>query len=314
MYHWPAVPASMFGLERSAWNYVPGSTTTVYKGWRSCRLQLYVEMAIAAAIEADSELPVVLTRIEIEKVLVLQPAIEFELQTRLERQVAGMMMFQVHSRRKGTKGDWMLHASGTLRAGGIAMPVEKFDASQRDAFEQRSTRYLDGPEFYRLHKERGNQWGPCFQGVNRVWQGQGEALSEVTVPAGIERDLSHYLFHPALSDTSGQVLTATISLEKSDGPRGGAFVGAGIEEVRVYRWPEGRHFYAHAQLRRNEAAPDNTLVGDVKVFDFFGNLITETVGARLWYLDSVQKQRCACIGGRLVIRASMDDQGNNRRN
>ncbi len=31
---WPAVPVSMFGLERSAWNDVPGLTTTAYKGWR----------------------------------------------------------------------------------------------------------------------------------------------------------------------------------------------------------------------------------------------------------------------------------------
>ncbi len=57
----------------------------------------------------------------------------------------------------------------------------------------------------------------------------------------------------------------------------------------MYRRPEGRHFYAYAQLRSNEAAPENTLVGDVKVFDFSGNLITETIGARLWYLDSAQK-------------------------
>ncbi len=84
----------------------------------------YVEMAIAAAVEAVSELPMVLTRIEIEKVLMLQPAIEFEIQTRLEQQDAGIMVFQVHSRRKDTKGDWTLHASGALRAGGIAMPVE----------------------------------------------------------------------------------------------------------------------------------------------------------------------------------------------
>jgi myxalamid-type polyketide synthase MxaC len=248
----------------------------------------YVEMAIAAAAEAVSELPVVLTRIEIERVLLLQPAIEFEIQTRLEQQDAGTIVFQVHSRRKNAKGDWTLHASGALRMGGIAVPMAKFDASQRDAVKKRSTRCLEGAEFYRLHQERGNQWGRCFQGVSRVWQGQGEALSEVTVGVGIQGELSHYVFHPAFSDSLGHVLTATIPLEKSDGILGGAFVGAGIEEVRVYRRPEGSHFYAYAKLRSNEAASDNTLVGDVRVFDVSGNLITETIGARLWYLDSAQ--------------------------
>jgi acyl transferase domain-containing protein len=249
----------------------------------------YVEMAIAAAVETVSELPVVLTRIEIERVLPLEPRIEFEIQTRLEQQDAGTIVFQVHSRRKNTKGDWTLHANGALRTGGIAVPVAKLDASQRDAFEKCSIRYLDGSEFYRLHQERGNQWGSCFQGVRHVWQGHGEALSEVTVGVGLQRELSHYVFHPAFSDSLGHVLTATIPLEKSDGSLGGAFVGTGIEEVRVYRRPEGRHFYAYAKVRSNQAAPDNTLVGDVKVFDFSGNLISETVGARLWYLDSAKK-------------------------
>ena len=249
----------------------------------------YVEMATAAVVEAVSELPVILTRIEIEKVLVLRPETQFEIQTRLEQQDAGVTIFQIHSRRKNTQGDWTLHASGTFRTKAIAIPVEKFDSSQRQTIERRSARRLDGAEFYRLHKELGNQWGPCFQGVSRIWEGQGEVLSEVTVPVGIQRDLSHYLFHPAVSDSFGHILTAMIPPGESNGGFGGAFIGAGIEEVRVYRRPAGRQFYAYAQMRSNEAAPDNTLVGDIKVFDLSGNLITETVGARLWYVDSTQR-------------------------
>ena len=250
---------------------------------------VYVEMAIAAAVEAGLELPMVLTWIEFEKVLLLQPKIEFEIQTRLQQQVAGNFVFQVHSRRKNSQGDWTLHANGALQVGGIAVPMTKFDASERDAFEKRSARCLDGAEFYRLHKDRGNEWGPCFQGVSRAWQDQGEALSEVIVPLGIQGELSLYVFHPAFTDILGQILTATIPIEKTDGSLGGAFVGAGIEEVRVYRRPEGRHFYAYAQLRSDEAGPENTLVGDIKAFDVSGNLIAEILRARLLYLDSAQK-------------------------
>jgi acyl transferase domain-containing protein len=249
----------------------------------------YVEMAIAAAIDAGSELPVVISRIAIEKILQFQPGIEFDIQTRLERKAEDTMVFQIHSRRKNSKEDWTLHATGDLRADEIAVPGAKFDATQRDDFEKRSNRFLDGAEFYRLHNERGNQWGRCFQGVTRVWQCQGEALSEVTVTPGIRGELSHYIFHPAFSDSLGHILTATIPVEKSDGHLGGAFVGAGIEEVRVYRRPEGKHFYARARLRSNQPAPDNTLVGDVLVYDGSGDLITETRGARLWYLDSTPK-------------------------
>ena len=251
---------------------------------------VYAEMAIAAAVETGSELPMVLTRIEIEKVLLLRPESEFEIQTRLENQAAGNMVFQVHSRRKNSKGDWTLHASGTIRAGGIEVPAEKFESSQRDVFEKRSTRRLDGAEFYRLNRERGNQWGPRFQGVTRAWQGQEEALSEVTIPVGIQSELSRYIFHPAVSDSLGQILTGTIQSESTKASMGGAFVGVGIEEVRVYRRLEGSHFHAYAQLRSDKANPDDFLVGDIKVFGLSGNLITETLGARLLYLDSAQKR------------------------
>jgi acyl transferase domain-containing protein len=249
----------------------------------------YIEMAIAAAVEVVSELPVALTRIEIEKVLQLRPAAEFEIQTRLEKQVAGDIVFQVHSRRKQAKGDWTLHASGELRADGIAVPATKFDASDREAFERRSTRHLDGPEFYRLRQELGNHWGPSFQGIRRVWQGrEGEALSAVTVPECIQNELSQYIFHPAFSDSFGHILMATMALNQSEGSRGGVFVGAGIEELRVYRRPEGRDFYAYSQLRNAQDAPDNTVVGDIKVFDFPGNLVIEILGARISNLNSAQ--------------------------
>jgi myxalamid-type polyketide synthase MxaC len=249
----------------------------------------YVEMAIAAVVEAVSELPMVLSRIELDKMLLLQPKVEFEIQTRLEQRSAGNFVFQVHSRRKNSNGDWTLHASGQVQVGGIAMPTAKFDASERDAFEKRSETCLDGPEFYRVRQERGNQWGPCFQGISRVWQNHGEALSEVMAPIGIQGELSRYFFHPSFLDSLGQILTATIPEEKEDGSLAGAFVIVGIEEVRVYRRPEGEHFYAHAQLRGDESGPEHTLVGDIKAFDVSGNLIAEILRARLLSLDSAQK-------------------------
>ncbi|MBV9878398.1 MAG: type I polyketide synthase [Verrucomicrobia bacterium] len=249
----------------------------------------YVEMAIASATEVVSEFPVVLTQIEIEKSLQVQPSAVFQIQTQLVRREDGCFTFRIHSRAKNAEGNWTLHASGTLKAGQTTIPETSLGAAERQAIEKRSVRYLEGPEFYRLHAERGNQWGLRFRGVNKVWQGEGEALAEVTMPDGIEQEPSEYLFHPALSDSAGHILTATIPLEKSDQSLGGAFVGAGIEEVRVYRRLTDKRFYAYARLRRDEAGPKNILTGDVKVFDLSGNLITETLGARLWYLDSAQK-------------------------
>ena len=169
------------------------------------------------------------------------------------------------------------------------VPAAKFDASQREAFEKHSTRCLDGAEFYRLHQERGNQWGPCFQGVSRVWQGCGEALSEVTVPLWYSGRAFRYFFHPAFSDSLGQILTATIPLENTEaagrrhlsvpGSRKSACIGgrradistpthncAAMKPLPIILW---------SATSRYSISPETS--------------ITETLGARLCYLDSAQK-------------------------
>jgi len=250
----------------------------------------YVEMAIAAAVDVAGEPPVVLTKIEIEKPLLLHPGTEFETQTRLEGAATEPMAFQIFSRPRGEKSAWTLHARGLVKIGTTGRTPARLDPATREAWKKNATNAIDGPAFYRLHHERGNEWGPLFQGLSRVWQSPGEALSEITPPAGIRAEIGRFLFHPALSDSSGHVLTATIPLKKSSGPRGGAFVGAGIEDICFYRRPQGDRLWAHARLRDPQDGPPNTLIGDVWVHDETGEIISETRGARLWYLDSAQKR------------------------
>ena len=249
----------------------------------------YIEMAIFAAVQAFGPPPVVLSRIEFSKVLSLQGDTVFEVQTRLWREGNGKILFEVHGRMRGTN-DWVKHARGTLRMGlssGDAASADRIDVS---ALQKNLPEQLNGEAFYRLHHERGNEWGPAFRGTKQVWFGRGEALAEIEAPTGVVSDLDQFLFHPALSDASGHALTATIPLPKDDGIRGGAFVGAGIDEIRFHRRFSGQRLWALARMRDGADAPSNVLVGDVSLYDEAGELVAETIGARLWYLDSAGKQ------------------------
>ncbi len=88
-----------------------------------------------------------------------------------------------------------------------------------------------------------------------------------------------------MSDACGHALVATVPIVRSDCATGGAFVGGGVGEVRFYRSPVGSTLWTHATLRPQLDGPRNTVIGDVEVYDESGALISETVGARLWYLD-----------------------------
>ena len=251
----------------------------------------YLEMALAAAAEVLGDRPVALRSVENKKMLLLREGDRARIQVVMQRDLEGSYQVQVFSRPLGaehTGGDaWRLNASATLH-----LDLEHSAASvDLEDMRAHCEEEIVGGDFYRRSREKGNQWGPAFQGVERIWRRDGEAVSEVHVPSSLASTFDDYRFHPAISDACGHVLTATIPIEGLDGNNTGAFVGGGIEEVRLYKHPQGSRLFAYARLRDEEGQSDKVLIGDVHVYDETGALVSESIGARLWYLDQEERAR-----------------------
>ena len=144
----------------------------------------------------------------------------------------------------------------------------------------------------------GNQWGPDFQGLDEVWRRGGEAVARIRLAAGLAGRTGAYRFHPALSDACGHVLVSITSLPAVAG-QGGAFVGGGVDEVRLHRWPSGNVLWAHARLREPDADDPHVVIGDVEVYDESGELVTETIDARALVPGRASSRRPArrTVGG-----------------
>ena len=244
----------------------------------------YLEMMLSAGAQALGEGPLTLSEIHLERPLFLEAESVHRLQLTLERRSDDQAVVRIHGRDAGATGagaEWVLHMSGVVARGSATSSPGSVDV---EAIRRRCRETVSGEEFYARLAERGNEWGPAFRGVTRVWRGEGEALSEVGIPAGIASELSSYLIHPAVADASGHVLAATIPLQKSSGERGGAFVGGGIDRVTLHRRPVGGPLLAHAAMRPTPGGPSNVLSGDVTLLDSAG-VVAELTGARLWYLD-----------------------------
>ncbi len=246
----------------------------------------YLEMAIAAMSEVSGEGPVGISSITYHRPMFLQRDRERALQFILAPAADGGHAFEVFSRDAGRPG-WTRHATGTVvRLAPPADPARGF--AEMAAARARCGETVAGPDFYASLAARGNTWGPAFQGLTRVSRRDGEAVSEVRVHESLRADLPRYFVHPAVADTSGHVLTATIPLAASSGARGGAFVGGAIDEVRFYARATTDTLHAYARLRDDAPAGGNILVGDVRVYDDAGQLLSETLGARLFYFDGVE--------------------------
>jgi acyl transferase domain-containing protein/acyl carrier protein len=258
----------------------------------------YIEMALAAAREAGSPGPLRLTAIENRKPLLLMEGTIHELQVTLRTEPGAGATFTAHSRPrddgKAPSPQWTLHATGTLEACDPSTPGERAEPALV-AVRRRCPREVSGPDFYAELARKGNEWGPAFQGLERVWIGEGEAVGLVRIVPELAGDAGRYLLHPAVSDACGHVLVAALPSLESAGGKEGAFVGAGIGEVRYYESPATTALWVHASVRPDEGAPDSRVVhGDVRVYDESGAILTETRDARLWYLD--EKDHDALLG------------------
>lgn len=244
----------------------------------------YIEMGMAAAVEAVGALPFIITEIHNKKPIFLREGESYVVQVALNAAGDSSWIFSVYSR--PISGDkWILNVEGRIQQEAVK-PGSLIDSFDAQAIIARCPQEVSGEAFYQQLGEKGNEWGKTFQGIERLWRGQGEAISFVRVPQPLENQMSRYVFHPAVADSCGHVLTATIPMEKSDASRGGAFVGGGVDETHVYNSPSTTGLWCYARLRPDEPGQDeNILIGDVAIYDESGALISETLGARLWYLD-----------------------------
>jgi NAD(P)-dependent dehydrogenase (short-subunit alcohol dehydrogenase family)/aryl carrier-like protein len=153
------------------------------------------------------------------------------------------------------------------------------------AIQARCREEVEGAVFYSKLAERGNQWGPSFQGLQRIWRGDREVLGLIRVPDAVREQMERYEWHPAVADPCGQSMAGTIPLEKTEGRRGGAMIGGSIDQVRLYAPLRGDLFWVHARLRNEDSESSNLLKADLRVIDENLHLVSDLQGARLWYLD-----------------------------
>ena len=91
---------------------------------------------------------------------------------------------RILSRGDGEEG-WTLHAEGRVQAGSAAPPQA---ASPLDIEGLKAALApVDLAAYYRAKLAVGIDLGPSFRTVEGLWARQGEAITEVALPAGVER-------------------------------------------------------------------------------------------------------------------------------
>ncbi|MBI2570997.1 MAG: SDR family NAD(P)-dependent oxidoreductase [Candidatus Schekmanbacteria bacterium] len=138
---------------------------------------------------------------------------------------------------------------------------------------------LAGPDYYAALASRGLQYGPAFQGIERLWVGPNEVLARAQLPRMCSE--TGFSVHPALLDAALHAAAAPAVLR---GGGGEALVPAHIGAVAVYELPASA-CWTHAVLRAAAAAEADGAasgwVADVRLLDDDGNTMMAVSGLRL---------------------------------
>src|SRR5262249_18296152 len=153
---------------------------------------------------------------------------------------------------------WTVHLTAALRACPFGAEVAEFSP---DAIQRRCARQFSRGRCYEYLRSIGLDYGPMFQGIEGVWQGDCESLGSGRLPGALGGGEDAYLFDPALLDACLQVvIPADADFDRRDG---GLYLPSAIEQVQLHRRP-GPRVWVHARLL--EKTPRRSLA-EIDVYD-----------------------------------------------
>lgn len=237
-------------------------------------LTAYLEAALAAARQVDPAV-MALESIEVGEPLPLREGEQRLLQVSVEKAQAGAAArVRVFSRdAKRQDGEWSLHASATAKhdATGATQAAPLVDVAKG------LMREIEVTPFYDKLRSLGVDFGPGFRGMRRVWCGEGEALGEIELVAGVVADTGKYLMHPALLDACFHV--SAVAMDTLPGADDGRmYLPIGVDR---YHWSAEptTALRSHAKVRA-PATRGDMLVLDVRIETLDGRPIASLEGLR----------------------------------
>ncbi|MEM8536175.1 MAG: acyltransferase domain-containing protein, partial [Chloroflexota bacterium] len=244
----------------------------------------YLEMALAAMSRTFDTSDHVLCDMHFKQALFLSSEQLRRVQVVVTPEGPEQAAFAVHSVNAPVQtGDaWVQHAYGHAKRIVESPSIQPID--NPDAIRTRCTDEMDGATHYQNMQMRGLHYGATFRAIERIWRRDGEALGLLQLPAALEGEAAVYSIHPALLDSSFQMVAATLSGGETTTEE--TFLPVSVACVQVHQRPTGS-VWCHAVLTSDTSSESRT--ADISLFDESNKLIAEISGLRLQRIDGAQQ-------------------------
>ena len=235
----------------------------------------YLEMVLAAGAAVFKSDVLAVKDVVFHQPLILPEGEERTLQLVLSPDDNDAYSFQILSLETSAANDdisWNLHSSGKILA---QSQVPDPPAADLSALRAQISQPVSVQNHYRECRERGVDFGPGFQGLERLWQKESDALGEIRLPETLISAAAGFKLHPVLLDASLQVLAAA-----APGSPQHMHLPAGLDCLRVYGHA-GNTLWSHARIRPPKESSRQTLSVDLRLFAPDGQPIASVDGLHL---------------------------------
>ncbi|MFC1975071.1 type I polyketide synthase [Chloroflexota bacterium] len=244
----------------------------------------YLEMAIAAAEETYGQGNYALEDVVIQEALII-PENEIRtvqlILTPQESDTASFKIFSVSEDEKHSNhSTWTIHVTGKLRTGQTASISVTPELASPEALQERCNEQMSGTSYYQKLRDNGFQFGPNFQGVERLWRRDGEALAQIRLPETLISEAGIYQIHPVLLDSCIQIFGAALPGNGTQANEADTYLPMGLERFQVYDRVSTR-LWSQALLRPNGGEDKQILTGDIHLFSETGQLVAKVEGLYL---------------------------------
>lgn len=241
----------------------------------------YVELMLAAARETLPEQAWELEEIAFHDALILSEEAIQLVQTSVD---TGRGFVEIKSRVRNEEDEWILRASGRLRAWSGAEPKLKPWIPEIEP-----PAHFERTRFYRQLRQDGHEFGPAFQGVETIWRERGQVLGHIDLPPAAGSG-SDYLFHPSMLDSCFQVIRGFRDFDSKEEDSHTLVLPIAIGRLRFFRKP-GPAIYSRAHVVEQD--DDTKMVADISIIDEAGRLVALIEGFTCKQVNQPAQQQAA---------------------
>jgi acyl transferase domain-containing protein/acyl carrier protein len=249
----------------------------------------YMEMALGAGSAVLKTNNLLLEDVSIQQALMLSSDEPKVVQVVLKPQETATYSFEILSSTpdESEEASWILHASGKVRVGN-GQPDSEFGSHQSEVRSENSEFTIPNSQllipnsqseisikdYYQKLRERGFDYGPYFQGVERIIEHEGQTWGKIRLNTALTEEAENYQLHPALLDACFHVLGTKFP---DDSQLQDVYLPVGVERLQVYHkgavsvWTEVRKFEI-------KDAKQQQIKADLSLLDEVGNVVAQLQG------------------------------------